>query len=95
MPKKGEPDFDLLYKVRSIVNFFLENYRKIQQEESQSIDEKIIPTKSRAPIRQYLSMKPHKWGVKVWERCGVTAILYDFGIYLGKQSDTDTCKKCG
>ena len=33
MPKKGEPDFDLLYKVRPIVNFLFENCRKIQQEE--------------------------------------------------------------
>ena len=60
MPKKGEPDFDLLYKVRPIVNFLLENCRKIQQEEFESIDEQIIPIKSRAPIRQYLPMKPHK-----------------------------------
>ena len=42
MPKKGEPDFDLLYKVRPIINILLENCRKIQQEECQSIDEQII-----------------------------------------------------
>ena len=59
MPKKGEPDFDLLYKVRPIVNSLLEICRKILQEECQSIDEQIVPTKSRAPIRQYLPMKPH------------------------------------
>ena len=35
MPKKGEPDFDLLYKVRPIVNILLENCRKIRQEECQ------------------------------------------------------------
>ena len=70
MPKKGEPDFDLLYKVRPIVNILLENCRKIRQEECQSIDEKIIPTKSQARIRQYVPMKPYKWGYqslgKMW-----------------------------
>ena len=70
MPKKGEPDVDLLYKVRPIVNILLENCRKIRQEECQSIDEKIIPTKSQARIRQYVPMKPHKWGYqslgKMW-----------------------------
>ena len=78
MSKKGEPDFDLLYKVQSIVNFLLENCRKIQQEESQSIDEQIIPTKSRAPYRQYLSMKPHKWGIK----CGKDMGLLGFFMIL-------------
>ena len=93
IPKKGEPGFDLLYKVRHIVNFLLENSQKIQQEKCKSIDKQIIPTKSRAPIRQYCPMKPHKWGIKMWARCGVSGILYDFDVYLGKQPGTDTCKK--
>ena len=84
MPKKEEPDFDLLYSVRPIVNTLLENCRKIQREVCQSINEEIVPTKSRAPIRQYLPIKPHKWDIKVWERCGFSGNLYDFDIYLGK-----------
>ena len=40
-------------------------------------------------------MNPHKWGIKVWVRCGVSGILYDFDVYLGKLPDTDTCKKYG
>ena len=38
-------------------------------------------------------MKRHKWGIKAWERCGVSEILYDFDIYL--EPDTDMCKKYG
>lgn len=38
-------------------------------------------------------MKPHKWGIKAWERCRVSEILYDFDIYL--EPDTDMCKKYG
>ena len=40
-------------------------------------------------------MNPHKWGIKVWVRCRVSGILYDFDVYLGKLPDTDTCKKYG
>ena len=40
-------------------------------------------------------MKPRKWGIKVWAKCGVSWILYDFDINLGKQPDTDMCKKYG
>ena len=31
----------------------------------------------------------------MWARCGVSGILYDFDADLGKQPDTDTCKKYG
>ena len=31
----------------------------------------------------------------MWARYGVSRILYDFDVYLGKQPDTDTCRKYG
>ena len=95
MPKKGTPDFDHLYKVRPLVNSVVEKCRQAQQEECQSIDEQMIPTKSRSPIRQYLPMKPHKWGLKLWARCGVTGMLYDFNVYLGKEEDSAESREYG
>ena len=95
MPKKGTPDFDRLYKVRPLVNSVVEKCRQAQQEECQSIDEQMILTKSRSPIRQYLPMKPHKWGLKVWARCGVSDMLYDFNVYLGKEEDSAESREYG
>ena len=95
MPKKGTAEYDHLYKVRPIVQSVLDMCRLVEQEECQSIDEQIIPTKSRCPIRQYLPKKPHKWGIKVWPRCGVSGLLYDFTIYLGKEENTDISKEYG
>lgn len=43
----------------------------------------MIATKCRSPLRQYLPKKPHKWGSKVWARCGVSGMLYDFEVYTG------------
>ena len=71
----------------------MKTVEKYDRKNVKSIDEKIIPTKSRARIRQYVPMKPHKWGIKAWARCGVSGILYDFDIYL--EPDTDMYKKYG
>jgi hypothetical protein len=32
----------------------------------------------------YVKSKPHRWGVKVFARAGVSWIVYDFEIYVGK-----------
>ena len=58
--------------------------KSVLQEEMQSIDEQIIPTKSRCGIKQYMPKKSNKWGIKVWARCGISSIVYDFEIYTGK-----------
>ncbi|XP_065668109.1 piggyBac transposable element-derived protein 2-like [Hydra vulgaris] len=94
MPKKGTADYDHLYKVRPIVQSILDMCRLVEQEECQFNDEQIISTKSRCPIRQYLSKKPHKWGIKVWARCGVSRLPYDFTVHLGKKN-TDISKEYG
>lgn len=95
MPKRGEENFDVLYKVRPMIDSLVTKCRNLQQEECHSIDEQIIPTKSRSPIRQYLPKKPHKWGIKVWARCGVSGIVYDFTVYLGKEPNTVISRKYG
>ena len=66
-------DFDKLYKVCPVITSLLEKCWQTPQEEHHSVDEQIIPTKSRTSLKQYL---PNKWGIKVWARC--------FEIYTGK-----------
>ena len=79
-PEKGHRNYD------KVIDSVLEKSRKVTQEEKQSIDEQMIPTKSRSHIRQYMPNKPHKWRFKAFARCGVSGILYDFDVYLGKQN---------
>ena len=81
---KTDPNYDKLFKVRSLIDAVVGNCRKIPQEEKHSIDEQILPTKGRSSLKQYLPNKPNKWGIKVWARCGVSGIVYDFEIYCGK-----------
>ena len=66
MPKRGEYNFDRLYKVRPLLDCILERCRNTEQAEAHSINEQIVPTKSKSSLRQYLPNKPHKWGIKIW-----------------------------
>jgi hypothetical protein len=84
----GQPRHDKLFKVRPVIESVVAKCRKVPQEEKHSIDEQIIPTKSRTSLKQYCPKKPNKWGIKVWARCGVSGLVYDFEVYTGK-SDLD------
>ena len=79
-----DKDFDKLYKVRPFINYSLEESTQIPQEEHHSVDELIFSTKSQTSLRQYRCNKPNNRGIKVWARCGVSGILFDFEIYTGR-----------
>ena len=72
--------------VRPVLDSVQRKCKQSPQEEKHSIDEQIIPTKCRSPLRQYIPKKPHKWGIKVWAHCGVSGIVYGFKVYTGASS---------
>ena len=58
---------------------------KIPPEECHSVDEQIIPAKTKySGIRQYNAKKPVKWGFKNLVRAGASGFMYDFYLYAGK-----------
>ncbi|XP_049304776.1 piggyBac transposable element-derived protein 3-like [Bactrocera dorsalis] len=79
-PQPGSPDYDKLYKIRPLLAKLKEKCNKLHQEEHQSIDEQMIKFKGRHSLKQYLPMKPNKWG---FTRAGVSGIVYDFALYVG------------
>ena len=50
-----------------------------------SLYKQITPTKRRSLLGQYLPMKPHNWGIKVWECCGISGIIYHLDVPVDKQ----------
>ena len=84
LPNRESPHYDKLYKARPLLDYIRKVCLSLRNTEHQAIDEQMIPTKSRNPVRQYLPNKPSKWGIKVWARCGVNGLLFDFEIYTGK-----------
>ena len=50
-----------------------------------SIDEAMIPFKSRLGFKQYMKDKPTKWGIKVFTLCNSTnGYVYRLQVYTGK-----------
>ena len=70
---------DKLFKIRPLLELIRKNFLKLEQEEKMSIDEQIIPAKTKkSGIRQYNPKKPVKWGFKMFVRAGVSGMMYDF-----------------
>ncbi|KRZ80115.1 PiggyBac transposable element-derived protein 3 [Trichinella papuae] len=66
----------------SVVTRFLFPMRCcIQNEEKQAIDEQIIPFKRKHKLKIFTPRKPRRWGFKLFSRCGISGILYDFAFY--------------
>ncbi|XP_033823196.1 piggyBac transposable element-derived protein 2-like [Periophthalmus magnuspinnatus] len=79
-----EDKTDKLWKIRPWLTMFRNNCLKLVPEEYNSIDEQMVPFKGKySGVKQYMHSKPHKWGFKIWCRCGISGLLYDFEIYQG------------
>lgn len=52
-----------------------------------SIDEQICATKVRHHMKQYVPLKSHKWGYKLFALSGVSGFCYKFEIYTGTEND--------
>nr|XP_029709669.1 piggyBac transposable element-derived protein 3-like [Aedes albopictus] len=87
MKQRNEPGYDKLFKVRPFVTAIRQNFLRIEPLPEQSIDEIMIPSKARSPLRQYNKNKPHRFGINVKGRAGKDGILHDFDIYTGKSGE--------
>ena len=74
-----------LSKIQPVIDIVREQCLKVIPEESHSVDEQIVPAKTKySGIRQYNPKKPVKWGFKNLVRTGSSGFMYDFYIYAGK-----------
>lgn len=84
MKPRDDTEYDKLFKIRPVIDAVLSNFAAIELEEHISVDEIIIPFKGRSSLKQYIKNKPHKWGIKLFARAGISGIIYDFEVYIGK-----------
>lgn len=75
---------DKLFKIRYLIDKLNENYNNVPMGEMLCVDEQIIPFKGRHTLKQYMPVKPKKWGYKAFVLCDSTGIIYNFGLYTGK-----------
>ncbi|XP_049798775.1 piggyBac transposable element-derived protein 3-like [Schistocerca nitens] len=80
---------DKLFKIRPLLSALQSSLKTLPPEEYQAVDEQIIPFKGRSGLKQYIRNKPHKWGYKSFTRAGASGMMYDFEIYVGKNTCSD------
>ena len=82
---------DKLFKIRPILTAVRNECLKVEPEEYHSVDEQIIPPKTKyTKIRQYNPKKPRKCGFKNLVRAGASGFMYMFYLYGGKESQEKT-----
>ena len=78
------------YKIRPLINHFNAAFGEaLSLDNEQSIDEHMTKFKGKHGCKQYLLLKPIKWGFKWWCRCSSSGYLYETDLYLGKKQETE------
>lgn len=85
----NENDRDKLRKVTSFITHFKEKCQSLYQPFKQiAIDERMVKSKHRSGIRQYIKNKPTKWGIKLWVLAdSANGYTWDFDVYAGKNAN--------
>ena len=88
----GSPGYDKLGKIKPIITALSERFKAVYEPgKNISTDEAMIQFKGRSTIKQYLPMKPIKWGIKVWmwaEAEAENGYVSAFEVYTGKKGDS-------
>ncbi|XP_049862590.1 piggyBac transposable element-derived protein 2-like isoform X3 [Schistocerca gregaria] len=80
---------DKLFKILPLLSALQSSLKTLPPEEYQAVDEQIIQFKGRSGLKQYIRNKPHKWGYRSFMRVGASGMMYDFEIYVGKNTCSD------
>ena len=86
-PKRGEANYDRLFKARPILDKVLNNCITVYQPSGKlSVDEGMIAFKGCLGFRQYMPAKPTKYGIKVWMLAdAANGFVSNYKVYLGAE----------
>ena len=78
---------DRPFKMRPMIDHLSSKFSEVLlNDKEQSIDEHMVKFKGRSGMKQYIKLKPKKWGFKFWFRyLSKSGYLYQMNIYLGRK----------
>ena len=79
-------------KINTFIESFKERRRTLYQPtQNVAIDERMVRSRHRSEIRQYIKDKPTKWGIKLWVLAdSANGYTYDFSVYIGRAQAQET-----
>ena len=91
MPRRNDPEYDRLFKVRSFLNCLIPKFKaNYNPSKNRTVDEAMLPYRGRLSFKQYMKDKPTKWGIKVWELCEAeTGYVINLKVYQGKDEQQE------
>uniref|UniRef100_A0A667XDB9 PiggyBac transposable element-derived protein domain-containing protein n=1 Tax=Myripristis murdjan TaxID=586833 RepID=A0A667XDB9_9TELE len=83
--KKGTEEYDSLHRVRPLLDMIRNRCMTVYHPKQHiSVDERMVATKARISMKQYMKAKPTKWGLKFFVLADVNGYTVDFRLYTGK-----------
>ncbi|XP_025191896.1 piggyBac transposable element-derived protein 4-like [Melanaphis sacchari] len=88
-PKRGEDNYDKLYKIRPLLDYIGQNFLNLYRpHRGVAVDEAMVKFKGRSSLKQYMIDKPVKRGYKVWILSDSSGYNLKFEVYTGKKEGT-------
>ncbi|GFY62086.1 piggyBac transposable element-derived protein 1 [Trichonephila inaurata madagascariensis] len=84
---RDHPNHDRLHKIRHLYDELNKNFAIVPLERHLWIDEQICSINVRHYMKQYLPIKPHKWGFKFFVLCGISDLAYKLEIHSGQENN--------
>ncbi len=81
-----DPNYDAVWRLRWLLDALNRRFpRHYVPQQQLSVDEVMVPYKGKAHFKQYIRMKPTRWGIKAWALCEAkSGYMLRFSIYTGR-----------